>query len=149
MHYYVKMKLIKNNLGIGPSIIVYNYESKNTEDLVNEIVEFYTNKIKESFTDFDYILIERLDFSYKGLELENKEIPEEYKELYETSKNEEKELLESKEYKINVLKRNMNKAIEVLESIRKEAEELEILDTQEFLDYQDKLNKFSLDPDRK
>jgi hypothetical protein len=37
----------------------------------------------------------------------------------------------------------------VLKVVKEEAIKLEILDSKEFLDYQDELNKYSLDPDRK
>ena len=43
----------------------------------------------------------------------------------------------------------MNNIKQFLGIVRKEAEELEMLDSQEFLEYQDVLNKYSLDPDRK
>jgi len=117
--------------------------------LINEAVNFYTEKIKEQFSDFDSLIIEAINLSYKGIQNEFKEIPEQYKELFETSQKEKQEILDSKEYKIEVLKNNMNNIKQFLGIVRKEAEELEMLDSQEFLEYQDVLNKYSLDPDRK
>jgi len=43
----------------------------------------------------------------------------------------------------------MAKVEEVLKGIKNQAIELEILDSPEFINYQDMLNRYSLDPDRK
>ena len=156
MTYYVKMKLVKNNLCFGQSIVSYNFKSEiktltpqTNENLIKEAVDFYTENIKKSFNDFDYLVIENIALSFIGLHNEYKEIPEEYKELYENSKKEQNEILESKEYKIESLKETMQNVRNVLGVIKEEATKLEVLDSKEFLDYQDDLNKYSLDPDRK
>lgn len=49
---------------------------------------------------------------------------------------------------MNELKMYMNQVLELLPIIRNKAIELNKLDSQEFLDYQDTLNEYSLDPDR-
>ena len=156
MYYYIKMKIVKDSQCLGQSIIVFDYKSEikslepyNNKELINEAVNFYTEKIKEQFSDFDSLIIEAINLSCRGIQNEFKEIPEQYKELFETSQKEKQEILDSKEYKIEVLKNNMNNIKQFLGIVRKEAEELEMLDSQEFLEYQDVLNKYSLDPDRK
>lgn len=157
MTYYVKMKLVKNNLCFGQSIVDYNFKSEiktlepqNNKELLKEVIDFYTENIKKSFNDFDNLIIENIALSFIGLHNEyNNRIPEEYKELYENSKKEQNEILESKEYKINSLISTMNDVKNIIKIIREEAEKLEMLDSQEFLNYQDELNKYSLDPDRK
>lgn len=157
MTYYVKMKLVKNNLCFGQSIVDYNFKSEiktlepqNNKELLKEVIDFYTENIKKSFSDFDNLIIENIALSFIGLHNEyNNRIPEEYKELYENSKKEQDEILASKEYKINSLINTMNDVKNIIKIIREEAEKLEMLDSQEFLNYQDELNKYSLDPDRK
>ena len=156
MNYYVKMKLVKNNLCFGQTIVAYDFKSEiktlnpqNDQNLLKEAVDFYTENIKKSFTDFDSIVIINIAPTSVGLKAEYKEIPEEYKELYETSEKEQNEIIESKEYKIERLKETMQNIKDVLKVVKEEAIKLEILDSKEFLDYQDELNKYSLDPDRK
>jgi len=87
--------------------------------------------------------------SYLGLEQKYKDkIPDEYMPLYRESKAECDAYYESFEGHQKCVKWEMNQILHEIESIRQRAKKYKLLDSQEFLDFLDKLNEYSIDPDR-
>lgn len=67
-----------------------------------------------------------------------------YKELYEKSKKLWEEVENSKEEKQFKLKQTYKQVVRLVENLEKDTKELELLDSQEHLDFLDELNKLSV-----
>ena len=161
MKYYVKIQGIRDEI-VGPKYTTFSYESniedtrpyrhhKEANDLRKEIIEHFKNK-SEFFNECDYVVIEQIVPSHLGIQWEyldkGKELSDELYELYEESKK-ECDLLSNKDSeRRKYLISTMEDIINELKYIRDEAISLNMLDSQEFINYQDTLNKYSLDPDR-
>ena len=162
MYYYVKVRAIVNNT-FGGSYTIYKYESpiKTTymtttfnipEELRNEILDWAVDKFNEVDIKFERIAIETCVHSYAGIdwmEDNGEKISEDMDRIRELSKKEVEEYSESikgqKDYTLNWL---IPRIIEDIKKCRNLAEELNILDTQGYLNFLDTLNELSLDQDR-
>lgn len=154
MKYSVELFAVKNNEIIN-RFKVYDYESdkiylistQNKQELIDEII----NKFKETLKDFDNLIVNRLGPSYQILaqDYERKKLPEEYKELFEQSKKECEEYQKSEEGQKELLKYYMQRSLNEIQEIKDYAVKINFIDSQEFLDFMDELNKLSIDPDRK
>ena len=160
MKYYVKVQGIKDEI-VKPKYTTFSYESniedtrphghhKEAKKLRKEIIEYFKNN--EFFDGCDYIVIEQVAPSYLGLEWEyldkGKELSDELYKLYKESKKESNLLSNKDSERRKYLIYTMEYIINDLEYIKNEAISLNMLDSQEFINYQDTLNKYSLDPDR-
>ena len=153
MIYGVEIIAVKDDTVQG-KYKTYNYTSdliiyKEQKELIKEAIEHF----KKVFDNYDYLVINKLDPVYYHLLWDfvdnNKEVPEEYRKLFEQSKKEVEDFRNSEEGKKITLFTMMKHTIEEINLCRKDAEELNLLDSQEFLNFLDELNKLSLDPDRK
>ena len=161
MYYYVKVTAIVGKV-TGGSYTVYKYESpiktvlgyKNIipKELKEEILKWAEAKFKEFSIKFDEIVIEKFTHSYKGLdwmEQEGEELSEEMLKVYELSKKECSEYQETvegqKEWLIDF---EMPRVLFDIKDCKRLAEELEMLDTQEYLSFLDTINELSIDQDR-
>lgn len=152
MKYAFKAYQIINNRIINQYVVYdfdcpiqFGYENEKAE---KELSQAAIDYVKLSVKEGD-IVIDRVFPSCWRLKWDFKELPEEHKALYEESEKEVEAMVKSKEYEIDQLNWKMRTLEGELEAIKNKAIELEVLDSQEFLHYQDVLNKYSLDPDRK
>lgn len=146
MIYSARINAIKNNEYIG-NFYIYDFVGGNPPIKLDDLVEYAKSKIE---SEFDNVFVDNVKPAYEGIAEthKDKEIPKELQSIYSISKQEWEKYYASMEYKKSILCNDMKRTLQHLAEIRKKAEEIEILDSQEFLDYQDELNKLSLDPDR-
>lgn len=120
------------------------------EELKQEALAFGKDKFDQSeiLDTYDSIIIERIDHYYLHCSSIYNNF-ETKKDIEEISKKEYEEYSESKEGKIELLKTfYMSVVINDLKRIRKQAEELKLLDDQDYLNFLDSINELSIDQDR-
>ena len=162
MYYYVKVTAIVDKV-VGGSYTMYRYESpiktilglkyKIPKELKEEILKWAENKFNEVSIKFDEIVIEKFTHSYQGLswmkDEEGKEWTEDMLNTYELSRKEyeeyEKTVEAQKEYLTNY---RIPQIITDIKYCRDLTEELDMLDSQEYLSFLDTLNRLSIDQDR-
>ena len=171
MLYYVEVKGIKDNkikahchtyyhtdIDLCAENIYIRWDNFKEETLIKEILEYF--KTHYFVGDYDYLAINQLTTA------ENHDSSEEVQSLIEKSKeitcyDPFKYALDPRDsylnslrpgdgdvYKKYFLEMASEKIIKPIERIRKFAEGHNLLDTQEYLDFLDTLNKLSIDQDR-
>ena len=158
MYYYVKVTAIADKVTIG-SYITYKYESpigtisgyKNImpRELKDEILKWAEDRFNELGFKFEEIVIEDFNHSHIGItwmEDRGEKISEDMLKIYELSKKEcaeyEKTIEGQKEYLLNL---KIPSTIRDIKHCRELAEELKMLDTQEYLSFLDTINELSID----
>ena len=142
VNYYVQVAELKNHV-IGKKFGIINYETEiiviedsEKEKLIDEIL---TNKqLKEIFPDSEYAILELMP-THIYLDRQN-----EHNELYEQTKQNWENAMQSKEVKIKKLSKTYKDVIEATSLVIKESENLEVENSQEFLNFLDELNKLSV-----
>lgn len=146
--YGVKLIGIKNNR-VAVNYTTYKYESDiidispiDNNSLIEEIIQFY--KDSKMFKDCNSINIELIYPSHQLIQLNNKE--EAFKELYEASIN----IWDKVKTKTDIQYQNRlyKTIIDNILFIRDKTKELNLLDSQDYLNFLDTLNKLSIDQDR-
>lgn len=145
MNYTVTIQEIKDHM-FTQTYKIWDYESKIiainlTKELAEEIIASLEDK---------NCVIKDIKASHLALEQEFKnEIPKEFQDLYKKSKtaweNEEAQKVITNQY----LKQGYNHALNEIRFLRNQAEKLNLLDSQDYLDFLDNLNSLSIDQDRK
>ena len=128
----------------------YGFESnariRDKNILKDEILTYVKAKI---FPEYDVIL-NSISPSCLAIKQDYKnEVPEKLKEIFDRSTQEWNEYLQSDLYKEDKFISDLHITLKQVQLNRDKAIELNMPDSQEFLNYQDELNKASLDPDRK
>lgn len=147
MKYSVKIVSIKDN-ELSKILKVYDFVSNinyiysnpvKKQELIKQALDQYKNK----FNEYDNIAVEYIYPTAIAIEKEFKEIPEseDIKNLYEESLKEIKEYQATEEFAKESLINNMTSTISIIQAIREKAKELNMLDSQEFLNFLDELNK--------
>ena len=161
MHYYFKVIAIVDEI-VGGSYTMYAYESsiktvsgfkhRMPKELKEEILKWAENKFNETNIKFDKIVIEEFTHTYQGIDwMENRgvKLSEDMLEMYEISKKEcseyEATIEGQKEFLINI---RIPHLVFDIKDCRDLAEKLNMLDSQEYLNFLDELNKLSIDQDR-
>lgn len=147
--YGLRILGLKDNLIIADQDI-FNYKSEKVvinlnKELLNEIIS--TLKNHERFKDCDYLVVNEFNTAHKLIENRYaQDIPESLKDTYEESK----ELWNKVQNEVNILqlKNYYLQLIKEIEFVKKQSENLNLLDSQEYLNFLDYLNKLSLDQDR-
>lgn len=161
MLYYVKVTAIVNEIMEG-SFTTYNYESsiKTTlghkhwipKELKIEILEWAKNKFNETNIKFDNIVIEEFTYSHQGIiwmQDRGIQISEDMNKIYEISKKEYQEYQNSKEGRLEYLiNMTIPRVVQDIKNVIQEFSELEMLDSQEYLNFMDVINQLSIDQDR-
>jgi len=151
MKYSVEILAIKEDEVIAKAK-TYEFESNeilnhlNKSKLAKEAINFF--KEKEKTLKDQTLIVDKIDFSCLAIEKNFKEVPKELEQIYTTSKKEYQEYLKTPAWASDQLYYMMQTLISNAKQIRQQAQVLNILDSQEWLDYQDELNKLSIDPDR-
>ena len=140
--YFIQIVPVFKNYTEGHyTVPVFETEATDNKEIIsNKVLEEYKDKL----TKADNYIVVDIKPSYIALE-NNKE----YTKEYEESKLKWTQYYNSKEYKTLQLKYSYDNILHQIKQIQKQVEELELLDSQDFLNFQDSLNKLSLDPDRK
>lgn len=158
MLYYVLLNNVVNGWNTQ-SYIKYDYESKivctplyNKEgrELLKEEVINQASK-NNCFDEKEDISVSEIVPSYYKIsqDRQNGLWPDKKtQELADISYKEIQEMRDSIEYKKDNFILALSSQINNLELLRKEAEELNMLDTQEYLNFLDTINKLSIDQDR-
>lgn len=121
-----------------------NSNTQEAEALRNEVFDFF----KDKFENYDSLMIEAIAPAHEFLNNEFRgNIPQQYAEVAKESQELWEKVADevSRQWEIQL----MSNSIEQVNSIIEKAKELNMLDSQEFLNYLDTLNKLSIDPDRK
>lgn len=147
--YGLRILGLKDNLAIVDQDI-FNYKSEKVvinlnKELLNEIISSLKNN--ERFKDCDYLVVKEFNAAHKLIENRYaQDIPESLKETY----TESKVLWDNvqNEVRIQHLKNYYLQLIKEVEFIREQSEKLNLLDSQEYLNFLDSLNKLSIDQDR-
>lgn len=149
MIYSAKINLILDNEFIG-SFPIYNYEGGAPPIQLKDIAEYAKNNLLTQ-AKYDTLFINDVKPACKGIidDFKNQDIPEDLKEVFETSKKEWEDYMASDDYKRILFLKDLEAMKVNLENVKQQAISLKMLDSQEFLEYQDLLNSYSLDPDRK
>lgn len=141
--YYIEIKPIyKDDISLTSHGGIYLSEivllNLNEKDKLNKLIKECINKsdIKKIFPDAEKYIVSKI---LRGYDYSNSE---ESKKMWNLAMN-------SKEIKKELLIHSYKDSIEQIESIREESEKQEMLDSQEYLNYLDKLNELSIDQDRK
>lgn len=158
MYYFIKVTAIADEV-VGGSYIAYKYESpiktilglkyKIPKELKEEILKWAESEFNKNDIKFDNIVIEEFTHSHQGLSWikdKGEEWTEDMTKTYELSKKECEEYGKTveaqKEYLINY---RIPQIITGIKECRNLTEQLDMLDSQEYLSFLDTLNKLSID----
>lgn len=150
MYYYVKVATIRNHM-VMSGFETYKYQSDTKcgsiirNELTQEVLQWAKELYNENKIIYNDIIIETIIPSY--LKLQAKEnLSEEERNILEISKKEVEDYNNSYESKKeDLLEIRIPWIIDYIKQIRNTAEQLNLLDSQEYLSFLDTLNKLSID----
>lgn len=148
VYYTVVITGTKDNL-IGPERKFYDFESEivNAKQPSKELIAEIVEKYKDEFKDCDFITVRSITTTPAALNSDfGKNIPEQYKELYEKSIKAWEDA--KQEVESQLIEIYYEQALNSIKKLRISAASLNLLDSQAYLNFLDELNKLSIDQDR-